>query len=78
MKARVAARVLGKHVVMIFVMMFCLSVLVFYLSRMAPGDPLQSFYGDAVQSMSPAELEAARHRLGLDAPVWVQYEKWLF
>ena len=50
------ARVLGKHVVMIVLMMFCLSVLVFCLSRMAPGDPLQSFYGDAVQSMSTGEL----------------------
>lgn len=77
MKARAVARVLGKHVVMIVLMMFCLSVLVFCLSRMAPGDPLQSFYGDAVQSMSTGELESARHRLGLDAPLWVQYEKWL-
>lgn len=77
MNASAVARVLGKHVVMTVLMMLCLSVLVFCLSRMAPGDPLQSFYGDSVQSMSIGELEAARHRLGLDAPLWVQYEKWL-
>ena len=49
----------------------------FYVSRLTPGDPLQSFYGDAMASMSPAELEAARHRLGLDGPIRRQYGAWL-
>lgn len=57
--------------------MFILSVLVFVFARIAPGDPLQSFYGDAVESMTTEELDAARARLGLDAPIYVQYIKWL-
>lgn len=57
--------------------MFLLSVIVFYFSRWAPGDPLQSFYGDAVETMTTEQMEAARARLGLDAPVYVQYIKWL-
>ncbi|WP_288185782.1 ABC transporter permease [uncultured Sporomusa sp.] len=57
--------------------MLILSIGVFYLSRLAPGDPLQSFYGDAIESMSTEELDAARIRLGLDSPVYVQYVKWI-
>lgn len=57
--------------------MFILSIVVFYFARLAPGDPLQSFYGDAVETMSTQNLEAARARLGLDAPISVQYFKWI-
>lgn len=56
--------------------LLALSLAVFYISRLTPGDPLQSYYGDAVQSMSSAELDAARQRLGLDGPIWEQYRRW--
>lgn len=59
------------------VTMFALSLGVFYLSRLAPGDPLQAFYGDAIELMSTQELDAARERLGLDSPIYVQYVRWL-
>lgn len=71
-----AASIARKALVFV-VMMFALSVVVFHVSRLTPGDPLQSFYGDAMESMSPAELGAARHRLGLDGPIWRQYGAWL-
>lgn len=58
-------------------MLFILAVIVFYVSRLTPGDPLQSFYGDAVQSMTQEQLDAARDRLGLNAPVYVQFTKWI-
>ncbi|MEN6391382.1 MAG: ABC transporter permease [Syntrophomonas sp.] len=57
--------------------MLVLSVGVFYFARLAPGDPLQSFYGDAVESMNQTELDAARARLGLDGPIYLQYGKWI-
>ena len=34
-------------------MMFLLSLIVFYVSRLTPGDPLQSFYGDEPLSITP-------------------------
>lgn len=68
---------LARKALVFVVMMFTLSVAVFYISRLTPGDPLQSFYGDAMASMSPAELDAARQRLGLDGPIWRQYGAWL-
>lgn len=57
--------------------MLILSVVAFVFARCAPGDPLQSFYGDAVESMSTQELTAARTRLGLDAPLTTQYIRWV-
>lgn len=57
--------------------MLILSAVVFWIARLAPGDPLQSFYGDAVEKMTTEELDAARARLGLDQPIYVQYIKWI-
>ncbi len=57
--------------------MFVLSIVLFFLARMAPGDPLQSFYGDALEMMSQAEQDAARERLGLDKGMFAQYAYWL-
>ena len=48
------------------VVMFLLSVVVFWLARLAPGDPLQSFYGDSLEMMTSDEVAVARTRLGLD------------
>lgn len=66
-----------KRMVMLAVVMLILSVVVFILARLAPGDPLQSFYGDKLDSMSEAEIDAARARLGLDSNLFVQYIRWL-
>lgn len=70
-------RYLGKRAATLFIMLFLLSIAVFYVSRLTPGDPLQSFYGDATQTMSLEEQDAARRRLGFDGPLWLQYGKWL-
>lgn len=59
------------------VVMFILSVAVFWLARLAPGDPLQSFYGDSLEMMTSEEIDAARTRLGLDQGIAVQYVKWI-
>lgn len=59
------------------VSMVVLSFLTFYVARLAPGDPLQAFYGDRVEQMSSEEHEAAVRRLGLDAPIYVQYQRWI-
>lgn len=66
-----------KRILWFLLSMLILSVAVFYFARLAPGDPLQSYYGDAVESMTTAELDAARARLGLDGPIALQYVKWI-
>jgi len=57
--------------------LFVLSVMVFVIARLAPGDPLLAFYGDRAERLSPAQREWALSRLGLDAPLPVQYLRWL-
>ncbi len=55
--------------------LFVLSVIVFSMVRIIPGDPLASFVDPA--NPDPAGLEALRHELGLDRPAIVQYFVWL-
>jgi len=54
-----------------------LSVTVFYVARLAPGDPLVSYYGDRTEKMSPEEREWAMEKLGLNEPIHVQYLRWV-
>lgn len=68
---------LARKALVFVAMMFLLSLIVFYVSRLTPGDPLQSFYGDAMQSMTISEQEAARERLGLNGPIGLQYIHWV-
>lgn len=56
---------------------FVLSAAVFYVSRLAPGDPLVSYYGERAEKMTVEERAWAEARLGLDQPVRVQYIRWL-
>lgn len=75
MKKRIAyyGRKLGIFLVSVIV----LSLAVFYISRLTPTDPLVSYYGERVEKMSVEEKEQARERLGLDAPISLQYVRWV-
>ena len=53
-----------------------LSLIVFFVSRLAPGDPLRAYYGETVERMSVQQLEAAQERLGLNESLIVQYVNW--
>jgi peptide/nickel transport system permease protein len=57
-------------------MLVALSLLVFVLLRLAPGDPVDAYINPNV-SMSQDEMAAVRARLGLDRPLPVQYAAWL-
>lgn len=59
------------------VSIFLLSFLVFYISRLTPGDPLVSYYGDRAEKMSPKERAWAEERLGLRDSITRQYFRWL-
>ena len=63
----------GKKIVVFLVSVFILSVVTFYVSRLAPGDPLVSYYGDRVEKMSPEEREWAEERnISWWQNVWVE------
>ena len=67
----------GRKLLLFALSVLLLSALVFYIARLAPGDPLVSYYGDRVEKMSPEEREWAEEKLGLNAPIHVQYGRWL-
>lgn len=77
MKKKNRALYYAEKALVFVVSVVVLSVAVFYVSRLAPGDPLVSYYGDRVEKMTPAEREAAETRLGLNEPIYVQYVKWV-
>lgn len=66
----------AKKAVQLVLSLIVLSLIVFLVSRLAPGDPLRAYYGEAVERMSVEQLEAARDRLGLDDSLVKQYLKW--
>ena len=67
----------GKKTLVFLLSVFILSVAVFYISRLSPGDPLMSYYGDRVEKMSVEEKENAREKLGLNDPIHIQYIRWI-
>jgi peptide/nickel transport system permease protein len=57
-------------------MLLALSVLIFGLLRLAPGDPIDAYINPSAP-LSPEDLANLRDRLGLDRPLPVQYLAWL-
>ena len=43
----------GKKVLVLLLSVLVLSMAVFGISRLAPGDPLMSYYGDRAEKMTP-------------------------
>ena len=66
-----------KKLVQILLSMLVLSILVFFIARLSPGDPLKSYYGESVERMNESQKEKARERLGLNEPMTVQYVRWV-
>lgn len=50
------------------------TILVFLILHLAPGDPAQIILGPKATEES---LTALRHQLGLDLPLWEQYFRWI-
>ena len=69
MLAFLVRRILG-----MVVLLFILSISVFILFSLVPGDPARLTCGKAC---SPAIIEANRHKLGLDEPLVTQYTKFV-
>jgi peptide/nickel transport system permease protein len=69
-------RFLAKRILIALVQIFVVSVLVFSLTRIMPGDPVILALGTE-RDIDPAIVTEMRHTLGLDAPVTTQYVKWI-
>ena len=51
------------------------AIMVFFMLRMMPGDPLAMIFEGA--NVTKEVVEAERARLGLDQPIYIQFAKWL-
>jgi peptide/nickel transport system permease protein len=67
-------RYLVARLVQLFVVLLFLSILVFTNVRLIPGDPAAVMLGTEA---TPAAMAEIRREMGLDAPIPVQYVKWL-
>uniref|UniRef100_UPI002608B821 ABC transporter permease n=1 Tax=uncultured Dubosiella sp. TaxID=1937011 RepID=UPI002608B821 len=66
-----------RNILGFFLSLLLLSFITFSLARMAPGDPLVSYYGERAEKMSEQEKARSRERLGLNDSLMVQYGRWL-
>ena len=61
------------------IVLILVSLLVFTIMRLLPGDPLMLFVAQAdVGSLSTEQMKELRHEYGLDKPVVVQYLDWIW
>ena len=58
-----------------------MSVIIFFLFKLTPADPVRMYTADLQHSMRPAEFERlkeeVRQFLGLDQHIVIQYFKWM-
>jgi peptide/nickel transport system permease protein len=58
-------------------LMLGISLIVFILIQMAPGDPIAAQYGLKLAEADPVKIERLRNELGLNDPILVQYGRYL-
>lgn len=64
----------GRRIALMIPILLILSVLVFLLQRLLPGDPALAM---ADENNDPQALEEIRIKYGLDLPIYIQYGRWL-
>ena len=65
---------LFKRILVMIPVFFGMTILVFLLSNLTPGSPVDAMI---TPEMTPADIEALYVRMGLDQPLHIQYIKWL-
>jgi len=70
------AKYILKRLVQMIPIMFIISIGIFGIVELMPGDPLTMYFGEAPR-LSPEVLEQMRENLGVDKPVAERYFIWL-
>lgn len=63
-----------KRVIYFFVTLFSISIIIFLITQILPGDVAEAILG---QSATEDNIRALRNELGLNRPIYVQYFEWL-
>ena len=54
------------------------SILIFFIMRVIPGDPVSALLAQAELGLTNEERQAMRAQFGLDLPIYQQYLKWIW
>ena len=54
------------------------SILIFFIMRVIPGDPITALLAQAELGLTNEERDAMRAQFGLDLPIYQQYLKWVW
>ncbi len=73
-RALALLKFLARRVLQAIPMLFGLATLVFFVSRLLPGDPASVYISPGIP---PGVAEHLRSQFGLDRPLWDQYIAWL-
>jgi peptide/nickel transport system permease protein len=75
------AKYIAKRILYMIFVLFIMSILLFFLYNLIPGDPARAELEGVKNKITPEEYqyryEQARKRLGLDDPLIVRYGKWV-
>ncbi len=73
---------LTKRVLLFFPTLLLVTIVVFMILRVVPGDPavllLAGTGADAEEQYTPEQLDALRAKLGTDRPIYIQYADWVW
>lgn len=70
-------RYLTRRLLQMIPLLLFISLLSFMIAAFAPGDPVYQYINPRKRQPTLEELQAIRHRYGLDRPVYVRYFIWL-
>ena len=68
------ARFLTRRLILIVLTLFFISLAIFVITQILPGDVAQMILG---RGATPQDVETLRHQLGLDRPAYIQYLDWV-
>ena len=68
------ARFLGRRLLFTLITLFVVSIAIFLVTQVLPGDVAKKILG---QWSTPEDYARLREKLGLNRPLWVQYLDWL-
>ena len=74
MKSNNLAKMIGKRVVQSCITILLVTLFVFALIQMVPGDPVANYLG---ATATEEQITYYRHLYGFDRPVIVQYLSWI-
>ena len=69
---------LAKRVGLALIAIIGSSILIFFIMRVIPGDPITALLAQAELGLTNEERDAMRAQFGLDLPIYQQYLKWVW